>query len=81
MGKEQSKTRRFQSGTTRFKYVYEENKRKYPPLMKTDDTPYCSAPFKLVMELKVVKCYCDTFWCSYGVPIDGKMLRECPMDS
>ena len=32
------------------------------------------------MEMKVVKCCSDKFWCSNGIPVNGKIIRECPVD-
>ena len=48
--------------------------------MKSDGTPYRSAPVKPMMEMKVVKCCCNKFWCSNGLPVNGKIIRECPID-
>ena len=59
---------------------HEKNKKGNPPPLKSDGTPYRSAPVKPIMETKVVKCCCDKFWCSNGQLINGRVVRECPID-
>ena len=34
---------------------HEKNKKGNPPPLKSDGTPYCSAPVKPIMETKIVK--------------------------